>query len=133
MRRIDRFELIERIASELQARMTFTDIDVYLKGFGIPPYDGPQSFSSKRVYSKTLRADASDSVLVQIADELAIPHRHVVHPTKRVEESRFWQPGYFRLFLSHISKFKGKTTALQKSLRVYGISSFVAHVDIRPT
>lgn len=133
MRGIDRFELIGRIASELQDRMTFSDIDVYLKGFGIPPYEGPLSFNSKRVYAKEVLADAPDAVLVQIADELNIPHSHVVHPTRKVEESRFWQPGYFRLFLSHISKFKGKTTALQKALRVYGISSFVAHVDIRPT
>lgn len=133
MRQIERFQLIDKIGRELQSRMTYSDIDVYLKGFDIPPLQGEHSFNSKWVYTKERLAEAADEVVVRIADELEIPHSHVVRPGRDVEESRFWQAGHFRLFLSHLSSFKGKTTALQRSLRVFGVSSFVAHVDIRPT
>lgn len=133
MRQIDRFQLIDKIGRVLQSRMTYTDIDVYLQGFEVPTLEGEHSFNSKWVYAKERLAGAADAVIVEIANELEIPHVHVVRPGRDVEESRFWQPGHLRLFLTHLSTFKGKTTALQKSLRVYGISSFVAHVDIRPT
>jgi hypothetical protein len=35
MRKIDRFNLTDLIGRELQSRMSYSDIDVYLKGFGI--------------------------------------------------------------------------------------------------
>ena len=133
MRQIERFDLIDNIGRELQSRMTYSDIDIYLKGFDIAPYEGEQSFNSKWVYTKLCLADAGDDVIIRIADELQIPHAHVVRPGRDVEESRFWQPGHFRLFLSHLSSFRGRTSALQRALKVFGVSSFVAHVDIRPT
>jgi hypothetical protein len=46
---------------------------------------------------------------------------------------RIWGDEGFRVFLSHKSEVKKETTELKKQLRLYGISSFVAHVDIRPT
>ncbi len=48
-------------------------------------------------------------------------------------ETRIWgDEGYFRLFLSHISKFKRETSELKDKLRLFGISCFVAHKDIQP-
>lgn len=44
-----------------------------------------------------------------------------------------WVPGYFRLFLSHVSSLKEKTLALRKALAKYQISGFVAHADVTPT
>lgn len=35
MKRLDRFSLIDRIGRELQSRISYTDIDVYLPAFGI--------------------------------------------------------------------------------------------------
>lgn len=35
MRRIERFNLIDRIGRELQARMSYSDIDIFLKTFGV--------------------------------------------------------------------------------------------------
>ncbi len=35
MKKIDKFNLLDSIGRELQSRMTYADIDLYLKGFGI--------------------------------------------------------------------------------------------------
>lgn len=44
-----------------------------------------------------------------------------------------WRPGYFRLFISHISKYKESASNLKQSLAAYGIDCFVAHEDITPS
>lgn len=46
---------------------------------------------------------------------------------------RLWAKDCFRLFLSHKTEVKTETNALKEELKKYGISSFVAHVDIQPT
>jgi hypothetical protein len=45
---------------------------------------------------------------------------------------RIWGEG-FRVFLSHKSEVKKETSDLKDRLKVFGISSFVAHEDIHPT
>jgi hypothetical protein len=71
--------------------------------------------------------------VLRIADELTIPHTYTVTATKETVEATFWEPHHFRLFLSHLSSFKKTTAVLQAALRRFGISAFVAHVDIEPT
>lgn len=44
-----------------------------------------------------------------------------------------WQPGYFRLFISHVSAYKESASNLKNSLTLYGIDCFVAHEDITPS
>lgn len=44
-----------------------------------------------------------------------------------------WKPGYFRLFISHVSAFKVSASYLKNSLEIYGIDCFVAHEDITPS
>lgn len=44
-----------------------------------------------------------------------------------------WTPGFFRMFISHVSKFKVSASNLKIALADYGISGFVAHEDIEPT
>ena len=47
--------------------------------------------------------------------------------------TRIWgDEGYFRLFLSHISRYKAEAAALKDDLRLFGVSCFVAHKDIEP-
>jgi hypothetical protein len=43
----------------------------------------------------------------------------------------FWVPGYFRLFVSHISANKARMSAMKGALAYWGISAFVAHEDIQ--
>ena len=44
-----------------------------------------------------------------------------------------WNPGYFRLFISHVSAYKESASYLKKCLAFYGIDCFVAHEDITPS
>lgn len=44
-----------------------------------------------------------------------------------------WKPGYFRLFISHVSAYKESASHLKNSLALYGIDCFVAHEDITPS
>jgi len=64
-------------------------------------------------------------------EELEIEHTFR-SPRALPLKSKFWLSGHFRLFLSHLSSFKEKTAQLQRALREYGISAFVAHEDIAP-
>jgi TIR domain len=49
------------------------------------------------------------------------------------EVTSFWEPGFFRLFISHTSANKDAAHNLKNSLTKYQIVSFVAHDDIEPT
>ena len=46
---------------------------------------------------------------------------------------RIWDKDCFRVFLSHKSGVKKKTSVLKDALKIYGISCFVAHENIHPT
>ncbi len=52
-------------------------------------------------------------------------------PTDAVK--RIWGAGRLRVFLSHVSSHKREVARLKECLRIYGISAFVAHEDIKPT
>lgn len=113
--------------------MTYPDIDVYLKASGVNTKKPTSGANSKWVYVKELLSDEKDSLIIKIADELGIAHNFAVADVSTTLEASFWEPFHFKLFLSHLSAFKKTTSQLQAALRTYGISSFVAHVDIEPT
>ena len=133
MRSIDRIELLEEIGRTLQSRMTFADIDVFFSGFDIDCRGASSGRGSKRLYASEILANTSDDKILQISDELGIPHTY--HSQLIADEGSFWDVGHFRfrLFLSHVAPFKDKAAYLEKRLRDFGISAFVAHQDIEPT
>ena len=133
MKRIDRFNLVDKIGRELQARMTYADISSYLTGFGIDCDKDTSGVNSKWVWTKVLLTDAPDETIFDIADELNIEHGFSSPQKIDLTGSKFWLASHFRLFLSHIASIKDKTAKLQKALREYGVSAFVAHEDIEPT
>lgn len=45
----------------------------------------------------------------------------------------FWQQGYFRAFISHVSSQKVAAHRLKEALARYQIAAFVAHDDVEPT
>lgn len=47
--------------------------------------------------------------------------------------AHLWRPRLLRLFLGHLADHKREIGALRDALAVYGVSAFVAHVDIEPT
>jgi len=134
IKRIDRIKLVDRIGRELQSTMTYSDIKMYLSGFGVDT-DIPTTDKggSKWVYVKDLLANESEKTIFKIADELEIDHGYKYQTAVEIPDSKFWHPNHFRLFLCHLSGFKVKTGQLQNTLKEYGISSFVAHKDIEPT
>lgn len=130
MNGLERIEFIDAIASELQSRMTFVDIDTYFRGHKVPTENNYPT-NSKRSYSKDMLSNVSDDILFKIADELSIESPDKGFSVNK--EVTFWKAGHFRLFLSHLASFKVQTSNLQAALRKYAISSFVAHEDIEPT
>src|ERR1700735_647105 len=75
---------------------------------------------------------------VVISPELADSSRptQLSPPTDgQVEEEppSFWQPGCFRLFISHTAANKESAHRLKEGLAKYHIAAFVAHDDIEPT
>jgi hypothetical protein len=113
--------------------MSYKDIDGYLSSFGIDITKETSGTNSKWVYTKDLLADAPEETVLKIADELEIDHNYAVSTRQEVVEATFWEPYHFRLFLSHLSSSKKVAGVLQVALRNFGISAFVAHVDIKPT
>jgi len=133
MKQIDRISLIDRIGRELQSRMTYSEISVYLRGFDVDTDRQTSGVNSKWVFVKDLLADSPPDLILRVADEFEIPHQYTMAPNRAVTVSSFWQANHFRLFISHLSAFKRTIGALQASLRQFGIYGFVAHVDIEPT
>jgi len=131
MNGLEKLEFLDSIASELQGRMTFNDIDAYFRGHGVPTQDD-YPHNSKRSYSKDMLANVDDEIIFTIAAELGIPTPSTNNTTQN-KEVTFWKTGHFKLFLSHLATFKVQTSHLQSALRKYAISSFVAHEDIEPT
>jgi hypothetical protein len=133
MKKIDRLNLISAIGRVLQSRMTFSDIDIYLEGFGINCQDRVPSYNSKWVYVKEILADVDIQTILEIANELEIAHSYPVEDMDESIEAEFWHPNHFRLFVSHLSTYRKQVAALQRYLLGFGISAFVAHKDIEPT
>lgn len=131
MNGLEKLEFLDSIASELQRRMTFNDIDAYFRGHGVPTQDN-YPHNSKRSYSKDMLANVDEKIIFTIAAELGIPTPSTNNITQN-KEVTFWKTGHFKLFLSHLATFKVQTSHLQSALRKYAISSFVAHEDIEPT
>ena len=48
-------------------------------------------------------------------------------------EHRIWGESGYRVFLSHKNEVKKEAAALKAEMKLFGISSFVAHEDITPT
>ncbi|MDX9989587.1 toll/interleukin-1 receptor domain-containing protein [Thiothrix unzii] len=133
MKTSDRIGLIDKIAVFLRDNKTRDGISIYLKFFGINAHESTSSGYNKENYARELLANTPERVVLEIADDLRIPHSYTVIADKNTVEATFWEAGYFRLFLSHLSTFKEKTETLKAALKRFGISAFVAHVDIEPT
>jgi hypothetical protein len=133
MKPLDRIGLIDRIGRELQSRMGYGDIHQYLAEHGVDVKKPTSGVNSKWVYTKELLKGEKDAVILKIAEELDVPHNYAVAESDRTLQATFWEEGHFKLFLSHLSSFRETTGALQRALHGFGISAFVAHVDIEPT
>jgi len=79
-------------------------------------------------YSDILKGDESIRLNVSIC-----PNDNVQIDFGINTNDSMWKPGYFRLFISHLSKYKEQASILKQVLIQYGIDCFVAHEDITPS
>src|SRR5688572_19193335 len=119
-----------KIASALSERR-WQDIDLILEqfGFSTTEYWEGDAYSYVVQYTK----GGTDEALLEL-HEFLFPGEA---PSPREEGAAdegvaIWQPGYFRLFISHSSKQADDVGALKRALRPYAIDAFVAHDDIDP-
>lgn len=115
MKVIERLSLIDRIGRELQSRMSYGEIDTYLKAHGVDIKKPTSGVNSKWVYSKELLADESEDLIIRIADELEVPHNHVVADSTKTLEATFWEP--FHSISSSFSATYRHSRALRGSYR----------------
>lgn len=96
-----------------------------------------------RVHQLT-RAETGSSVAEVIISPVLLNHAHVQTsplgdlpaPAELSEPTSvpsFWEPGHFRLFVSHASEKKDSAHRLKEALAKYHVAAFVAHDDIEPT
>lgn len=70
---------------------------------------------------------------LQIAHVVIRPTTADVPQLGSYSNDRMWKPGYYRLFISHLSEFKESASNLKECLQDFGIAGFVAHEDITPS
>lgn len=73
-------------------------------------------------------SSAEDAPLLELAKHLGVASQ-----LETMTEPTFWSSSSARVFLSHLASMKAATTQLREELSRFGISAFVAHVDIEPT
>lgn len=130
MKQSERFELIDRLARELQARFKTYELNGYLNSMGVETPESAVGTNSKWVNAKRILAGESVSTLLKIAEDLNINYAG----TEAASPPAVWaEPALFRLFISHVSTDKDKAMRLRDCLRPYGVIGFVAHEDIEPT
>lgn len=83
-----------------------------------------------RCYSDAMRGEGES---LQIAAVVIRPTTSEVSQLGINYNDQMWRPGYFRLFISHLSEYKESASNLKECLQNYGIDGFVAHVDITPS
>ncbi len=133
MTRIEKFELINMIAIDLQMRFTFGELESFLKEFKIDTDNYPKP-NSKAVWVKDILGNSHDNLVREIGKELNIKHKALQLNDPNIgNEATFWKPGHFKIFISHLAKEKLRVTKIKEFLEPYGISGFVAHEDIEPT
>ena len=82
-------------------------------------------------FGDATRADNS----IRINEVILNPKLDKEEPIKvtTTDESSLWKLGYYRMFISHLTKDKEAASNLKTFLFDYGITGFVAHEDIEPT
>lgn len=132
IKRGERVTLITKIAAALSGR-GWSDIDLILEQFDFPISNSWQGDEYSYVMEHIKRGP--DEALLELHDYL-FPADAVAPQSEHAREEDaggIWQPGFFRLFLSHSSKHSVEMGQLKEALRVFGIDAFVAHNDIEPT
>lgn len=123
-----RIKLIKEIATALSV-YEWTDIDLILRQFSLPWSDS-WSGGNQYEYAVAHIENGDDAKLLEVREFLTGGDTETPDLS---DVTGPWKPQRFRLFASHIHSDKVFVSKLKQSLDVYGIDTFVAHEDIKPT
>ena len=133
MKPLQRILCIKSIIRNLKERdFTWEEIYSYLHEYddSVSYYQGEQWDSLDEYITIQLGRFSDDSV-ARIYEELL--GKDISDDTTTLDVSSLWRSGYYRLFISHLTKDKIAISNLKKCLVHYGIDCFVAHEDIEPS
>lgn len=87
-------------------------------------------------YEKTLQdsyniAMRGENSAIQLTGVYFQPASEGIDSFGNNTDTSMWDNGYFRLFISHLTKYKIAARNLKICMKEYGIDCFVAHEDIR--
>jgi hypothetical protein len=70
-----------------------------------------------------------------VSEDLQIKNKaNIKYDKNNLDSKRIWGDEHnFKVFISHKAEYKTEASLLKTNLRKYGISCFVAHVDIEPS
>lgn len=68
---------------------------------------------------------------IQLTGVYFQPVSEVIDSIGNNTDTSMWTNGYFRLFISHLTKYKNAARNLKICMKEYGIDCFVAHEDIQ--
>lgn len=123
-----RVTLIKSIASRMED-YEWLDIDLILRQFGFP-WSAEWNNDSRRAYIIAHIERQNDEKLLDLQEFLSSGGDEQPGLTDLTGP---WKGQRFRLFASHIHTDKKKLSELKIALESYGIDTFIAHEDIKPT
>ncbi len=128
MRPGDRIELLRRLASRLaEDDYAWDELDLVLRQFGFATAD--RWDGSRRSYALEMLERGSDESLVELDEYLFGGSSRDTLETSDLP----WEPGTFRLFVSHTSPNASLAGELRKIFARWRMDAFVAHDTIEPT
>lgn len=124
----ERIDLIQKIAAELGDPVRdWEDVDLILRQFGFPTSEEAGSSPRGYVINMIERADATE--LVALDEYLS----GGVTSARLDAADLPWEPGTFRLFVSHTHPNAALCDQMKSQLGRWRIDAFVAHTTIEPT
>ena len=134
MNKIELIKLIKNVKESLLQDLTLAEIESYFSLFGIEidlSYESNfnNSFDPNEEIVRTLSLQGVD-VISEMAGELKLLEKGIP-AIDNVQH--IWLEDSYRCFISHLYTDRKSAANLQKVLRSYNISSFVAHNDIAPS
>lgn len=134
MNKIERIKLIKNVTKKLLEELSLAEIQSYFNLFGIridlsldTNYNTPFDPSEEITYKLS---DQEVDLIREMAKELELLEKDI---TSIESANHIWQEDSYRCFISHLYTDRVPAANLQKVLKSYNISSFVAHNDIAPS
>lgn len=125
----ERVRLIKKLASRL-AELDSDEVNMMLRQFGLP-WDKPWDWARPYAYALAQLERGEDAGLLAL-DEYFSPEGGSPDSSSTPSDAG-WQPGLFRLFMSHVSADKTLVSEVKAHLAKCAVEAFVAHEDIEPT